>query len=364
MSCTQSGYKKPTLFPQNVALLAMPRLTQESRDQAIGMLRAGIRQNDVAHLFGVSPSTVSRLLRRYQDTGATRDRPRPGQRRVTTRAQDRYIRTSHLRDRLRTAVQTAAETPGRARPRISARTVQRRLREEGIRPYRAHVGLDLTAHRRNTRLLWSRQHSNRNRNWQNARWRDVVFSDESRFLLYRHDGRRRVYRRRGERFADPCVVQQDRFGGGGVMVWGAIRSGWRSPLVIFNRTLNAQRYLDLVLRPHVVPYVTGNQGVIFMHDNARPHVAHVCMDFLHNQGVEVLEWPPYSPDINPIEHVWDIMDRQVRQRYPPPQNVAQLRQALMEEWDNVPQRQINTLLNSMPRRINAVMAANGGHTRY
>ena len=116
-----------------------------------GMLLAGMSQTRVVAHFLVNRATVQRLHNRYVQTGSTRDRPRPGQPRVTTQVQDRHIRVTHLRDRFRTATETAAETVGRHRPRISYRTVQRRPREHGIRPYRAHVGMVLTQPRRGGR---------------------------------------------------------------------------------------------------------------------------------------------------------------------------------------------------------------------
>ena len=79
------------------------------------------------------------------------------------------------------------------------------------------------------------------------------FSDESRFALSSSDGRIRVYRRRNERYADCCVLQQDRFGGGSVMVWAGINYGYRTQLVIIDGNLNAQKYRGRVLAPHVVP---------------------------------------------------------------------------------------------------------------
>lgn len=356
------GYKKPGLKSMTFVFVTMPRLSETERERATGMVMAGVSLARVARRFGVHRSTVQRLQMRVQQTGSTRDRPRSGQPRVTTPAQDRHIRTIHLRDRFRVPAETAAETVGRNRPRISYRTVSRRLRERGIRAYRAHVGLVLTRPRRDNRLAWARNHDNRN--WPNANWRRVLFSDESRFQLYRHDGRRRVYRRTGERFVEPCVRQVDRFGGGSVMVWGAIRAGWRSQLVVINGNLTGRRYIDEILAPHVVPYVAQHNYVTFMHDNARPHVARICQDYLAQNNVRVLNWPPYSPDMNPIEHLWDIMGRQLQRRIPQPGTLAELRAALVEEWNNIPQRQINGLINSMPRRVRAVLGANGGHTRY
>ena len=76
-------------------------------------------------------------------------------------------------------------------------------------------------------------------------YRSIFFSDESRFSLQRADGRMRVYCWRNVRYADCCVLERDRFGGGGsVMVWAAIAHGYCSPLVVIGGSLNAQRYSD------------------------------------------------------------------------------------------------------------------------
>ena len=79
--------------------------------------------------------------------------------------------------------------------------------------------------------------------------------DESRFTLYRADGRRCVYRRRGERFADACVVKRDRFGGGFILVWRGIAHGIKSQLIIVAGNMTAVRYRDEILRPVAVPLV-------------------------------------------------------------------------------------------------------------
>jgi hypothetical protein len=72
----------------------------------------------------------------------------------------------------------------------------------------------------------------------------------------------------------------------------------------------------------------------------------------------------YSPDISPIEHTWDVLDRHVRQHVPVPANIHQLRTAIEEDWDRIPQATISSLINSMGRRCVALHQANGGHTIY
>ena len=88
--------------------------------------------------------------------------------------------------------------------------------------------------------------------------------------------------------------------------------------------------------------------LMFHHDNAQPHVARICTQFLEAGNVPVHPWPAYSPDMSPVEHVWDAQDRHLQQRVPVPANIQQLRTAI-EEWDNIPQATINSLINFMRR---------------
>ena len=125
------------------------------------------------------------------------------------------------------------------------------------------------------------------------------------------------------------------------MVWGGISGGVKSPLIVVPGNLTAVRYRDEILCPVAVPLVQQHQ-MTFQHDNARPHVARVCQDFLANNNIVPLDWPPYSPDLSPIEHLWDELDWRVRRR---------LRTALLEEWENIPMRKINALVNSKLRLV-------------
>ena len=152
-------------------------------------------------------------------------------------------------------------------------------------------------------------------------------------------------------------------GGGSVMVWGGIAHGIKSQLIIVAGNMTAIRYRDEILRPVAVPLVQ-QRNLILQQDNARPHVARVCQDFLANNNIAPLAWPPYSPDLTPIEHMWDELDRRVRKRRNPHATLAQLRNALIDEWNNIPMRTVNALVNSIQRRIRAATAARGGHARY
>ena len=161
------------------------RLSQLDRGRAIALILQGRSQRDVAQQFGVHESTISRLVQRLRATGRLIDRPRSERPRVTTQRQD--IRLVHLRNRLRTATETAREVIGTHSRRVCPRTVRNRLREFDLRPRRPYVGPNLTPRRRQRRMQWLRAHAlNR---FRLADWRRVMFRDESRFSLQRSDRR-------------------------------------------------------------------------------------------------------------------------------------------------------------------------------
>ena len=337
----------------------MPRLREHERLRAIGMIQAGTSESEVARIFGVHRNTISALWRRFGFTGSVRDSQRAGRPRVTSRRQDNYIRVVHLRNRFQTAALTARSIPG-LRP-ISGRTVRNRLLEHNIRPRRPVIRPILRPHHRNARLAWCRRHVRLTRN----DWNNVMFSDESRFHLDSSDGRARVYRRPGERYSDACVVQRAAFGGGSVMVWGGITGRDRTPLYVIHGNLTAVRYRDEILNPLVLPFIQAQRrNITFQHDNARPHVARVVNNFLRQHNVQTLPWPAVSPDLSPIEHVWDEMESMLRRQPNQPTTLPQLAQALDQIWNNIPQATFNHYVGSMRRRCRECINANGGHTRY
>jgi len=348
-----SGIKNATFRSE------MPRLSTEQRWSAIGMLESGMLPGEIALHFGCSTRTIVKLRRRHATTGTVDDHPRSGRPRVTTGNQDRYIRLHHLRDRWIPASRTAAETIGTHGRPVSSRTIRRRLNSQGLRARRPFMGPILTIRNRQNRSLWAQQHLR----WTHARWDRVLFTDESRFCVSVADGRKRVWRRKGERYSSACVLQHNRFGGGSVMVWAGISGRHRTDLVIVDGTLTARRYIDQILEPHVLPFFESHPTVdILMQDNARPHAARITKDFLEESEISVMNWIPYSPDLNPLEHLWDELGRRVQLRAPTSR--AALIRILLEEWAAIPQDVIRNLVRSMRSRCQACIDARGGHTRY
>ena len=138
------------------------------------------------------------------------------------------------------------------------------------------------------------------------------------------------------------------------MMWAAISHTRKTALVDIPGNFTAQRYCDEILQPHVLPLIQQNDAR-FQHVNARPHTARITTALLTNSNVAVLPWPSKSPDLNPIEHIWDDLGRHVRQGQPQPQSFQQLVNALQDEWNNIPQQAIRTLISSMSRRCQALL---------
>ncbi|GFT23576.1 transposable element Tcb1 transposase [Trichonephila clavipes] len=124
-------------------------------------------------------------------------------------------------------------------------------------------------------------------------------------------------------------------------------------------------YRDVILEQYVrLFWGTMCAEILFMDDNARPHRANIVDECLQSEDITRIYWLAYSPDLNPKEHVWDMLCRRVAARQPPPTCLPELLRALLDEWCNFPQDQIDNLILSRPRRCKACIASSGRHNPY
>jgi transposase len=167
------------------------------------------------------------------------------------------------------------------------------------------------------------------------------------------------------------MIERNDWGGPSIMVWSGIGLNVKLGPVIFQNLgprrgneVTAARYIDQVLRPHVVPHFARHQNKTSQQDNARAHTARATRDFLQQNNVNVMNWPALSPDLNPIEHLWDEIQNRLNEETPSPTTAAELSVAFQRVWALIPMAFINRLVNSMYRRCAAVINAGGGDTRY
>ncbi len=105
-----------------------------------------------------------------------------------------------------------------------------------------------------------------------------------------------------------------------------------------------------------------HHSALFQHDNDPKHTSKATVVFLKKNRVKVIQWPSMSPDLNPIEHLWGILKRQVEHHSP--SSIQSLKEVLLEEWKKIDLAKCRQLVHSMPRRLGAVIKNHGGHTKY
>ena len=331
------------------------------RNQIIGMSRMGASNRIIAANCQVSVRTVQRIKNLWRTQQNVVPKKSPGPPLKTTPRQDRVLLRLAQRHRRLSAMSLKERWGAVINIQISRQTVNSRLLKHGYRARRTAIVPRRTQQHLHARLAWAQRH----RNIHVQQWRHVIFTDESSFQLHRVDRRMRVRRLRGERLNEDCLQGRMAHGGGSVHVWGGIHYGGKTDLIVLIGNVNGMAYRNVIqttLLPHA-RRVYGN-NVLLQDDNAPAHRARVVENFLQTQGVDRLPWPALSPDMNPIEHAWDYIDRAIRRMDNPPTNLAQLSNALVNVWNNMPIANVNTLIDSMPRRVAALENARGGATRY
>ncbi|GFV57136.1 transposable element Tcb2 transposase [Trichonephila clavipes] len=291
------------------------------RGRIIGKIEEGRKITDVSREFDIAHSVVSRPWKRQ------------------------IYRPISKRNRRTTAQQVANQFLAASGKQISRKTVARRLRGGGLYARRPVVCVPLTRQHRTARLQWCREHHN----WTEQDWACVLFSDESRFSLSSDCRRQLIWRESGTAYRPENIQEKDRYPACSIMVWAGIMINGRTRLhVVANGTMTGQRYIDEVLLPHVRLFrgAVGDKFV-FMDDNATCHRTLAVQDCLDSEGIQRLVWPARSPDLNPIENVWDALGRQVAGRNYPPTNKNTFIRALTEEWDKLPEQLLDNVVQSM-----------------
>ena len=355
-------YKK-TFHKQQATsdIASRQKLSNFDRARAVAWFQDGVTKREVARRLQVSISVIVRLIQRYTATGSVQERRRSGRPKKTNPREDRLIERQALQTRTASSSIIRRHVRVAANIYISQQTIRNRLHGFNLRSRRPAVRPRLTPAHRAARRAFCRRHVR----WTRHQWSQVLFSDESRFTMNHKDCRLRVWRRPGQRFIDATVQEKVAFGGGSVTVWGAFSLHHRTPLYHAQGNLNGLRYRDEILQPLAVPTLQQiGPMAVYQDDNARPHRARVVNDFLQRSGVNRMEWPACSADLNPIENLWDELDRKVRSNSPHPRDAQHLFQMLQAEWQALPQRIFTNLVNSMRTRCVECHNSHGGYTHY
>ncbi len=237
---------------------------------------------------------------------------------------------------------------------LSVNTIHRAIRRCRLKLYRSKKKPYLNMIQKSRRFFWAKAHLK----WTVAKWKTVLWSDESKFgVLFGKLGRH-VIRTKEDKDNPSCYQRSFQNGMG---LHDACGMG---SLHIWKGTINAERYIQ-VLEQHMLQSrrrLFQGRPCIFQHDNARPHTASITTSWLRRRRIRVLKWPACSPDLSPIENIWRIIKRKMRQRRP--KTVEQLEACIRQEWDNIPIPKLEQLVSSVPRCLQTVIKRRGDATQW
>lgn len=336
------------------------RLSEEERWSCVILRKLGKTGRDISDYLHVSERTVSRVFRRYQLTGKVGSGSRSGRPRCTDEETDTSIALVARVERFVSArgVKRRLELND-----VSVRTVDRRLIEAGLHGRIAQHKRSLSEAERRKRLSFAEGY----RNWTKERWEHVLFSDEKCFYGKGWCGQVWVRREVGTAL-DPDNTVDQRSHPVKINAWACFTAKGQGYMYLFNETMDA-KVMKSILGDNLIPsaerlglITDPPQPWFFLHDNDKKFKSRLVTEWVHTNGITVLDFPPYSPDLNPIENLWSIVAREVEKHSC--ETMEALQDRVAEEWDNVDKRHLLALAHSMPKRCQDVIDANGHYTSY
>jgi transposase len=341
------------------------KLTTEERVKAITLLNEGYSSRVVAEKLGrnVHHTSILRLKKKYQETGSVDNKPVSGRPRKLNDRQERSTVRKILTRECTTAVEVQKSLKVNEDIEVSANTIRRTLKERGLvsrvkkkKPLLSKINIQ-------KRLAFAKRHQN----WTVEDWSKVVWSDESKFKVFGSDGKEYYWKRPNEPLQKHHIKPVVKHGGGSVFVWGCFTFLGVGYLTRIDGGLDSELYCQILQDEFLETleyYDLSSDEIIFMHDNDPKHTAKVTQKWLQDNNIEVLSWPPQSPDLNPIEHIWNDVDRRIRKLNIEMRGKAKLWEVIEKVWNETSIETCTNLISSMPARIRDVLKAKGGHTNW
>jgi len=320
----------------------------------------GLSYSQIAKKTGFSKTSVGRILKGISSDFEKKAGGRPNKlsKRLIKQIAQRFVKGE-----FKTSTDAIRYLINDFNISVSKCTIRNILRKSGLRSYAKVKKPRLLPKHKLGRLIFSREYSKK----PGTFWENIIFSDESKFNLFGPDGCKRVWRYPKSPLQDWHIRPVVKFGGGSVMVWGCITSRGMGKIVFIEGRMNAQHYINVLASGYCTTLKMHRfklNDVTLQQDNDPKHKAKVTKKWLNKAKINVLPWPSCSPDINIIEHVWNDVANRIRKRSLQPSNIKELKSAVEEEWYSTPLEYIRSLYDSIPRRLNILLKAKGGYTKY
>ncbi|CAK9796174.1 Transposable element Tc1 transposase [Anthophora quadrimaculata] len=334
-------------------------ITAEQRKEIVRLRNERMTFRQIAEHMGISVHACHTAIKHVEKLDTFENKIRASRPRKTTPRMDRVIRRLSEKDRHRTAVDIYSEILATSDLKIGVHTVCCRLNEFGLMGRVAREKSLISKKNRKERLIFAKEQIK----WTREQWGKVVFTDESKFNRVGSDGKFYVRRRVGEEFDPKCIKSTIKGGGGADMIWGAMTINGVGPIHRIQGIMEQHVYVN-ILENVLLPYTANNlsEDWIFQADNDPKHTSRKAKQFLQDNNVDVMKWPAQSPDLNPIEMLWNDVGRAVSAQKP--SNLNDLFDIIHKAWNDIDINRCIRLIESMPRRCAEVIKMKGKATRY
>lgn len=318
-------------------------LTKDEKEKIQNLKQQGVNCNQIAKIMGRNRSTITRFI-------ASANNP----------SLDNRGRAPSISNRmLRRVMREISKKPCSASYlkkvcgiKAHVQTLRNALRKRKLSWNKCMTSIGISKRNRIKRLTFSKKNLT---NWIN--WKEVIFTDEKSFSL---DGLVNSVHGWSAKNNKPVVIKRHSRGGS-VMVWGAITYNGTFRLCFIDGTLDGTKYVD-ILKCKLRGLLFHKH--IFQHDNCPAHKSKKCTKWFQDNDLNVLIWPPQSPDLNIIENVWAFMSNIVYENGRQYYSKTELRREIFKAWNKLDIEYIQGLFRSVPSRLVQCMNKNGGKTKY
>ena len=338
----------------------MKRIPDSIKMEIIAKLSTDMTQREIAKELKVSDGYVAKVAKEVNHASVNSAGRKP----ILSDTTKRHIILKFKTGGYATATAASRAIVPIIKAKISPETVRNVLREANFNSKRKPKALPLNVQRKKARLQFARKY----KDWTVHDWQRVIYSDETKINRFGSDGKQWTWVQEGAALQDHDVNQVHKHSGGSIFLWGCIIAEGPGNLVKIDGGLDSALYCQILeedLLGTLDYYEISKNHVYLLHDNDPKHRSKMTQEWLKSNEVKVIDWPAYSPDLNPVENMWYFVKCELAKYDEPPKGMLELWERVQHIWNNkINKDMCLRYINSMPERIQAVIKAKGGETKY
>lgn len=318
--------------------------------------------SEIGKILNLSKATVQSICNRYYEEGRIENLPSSRGPRKITPGDEKFVMRQIKRDPKLVATELTAQLTEFSGTVVHPITIRRMLKKNNHFCRVSRRKPLISEINRKKRLKFALEHKDKPLEF----WRNVLFIDESKFSIFQSDKRQqKIWRKPNEAYKLKNLCSTVKHGGQSVMVWGSMGHKGVGNLEFIEGNMNKEMYLS-ILKTNLKESARklGIESTFhFYQDNDPKHKSLLVRTWLLCNCPKVMETPPQSPDINPIEHLWEYLDRKIRSNNQA-RTKKQLQEVILEEWSKIPFEVTQKLVDSIPNRLKAIIDNKGNPTKY